>query len=365
MSSPDSNDLQGSVDSGAATTTIHPADDRHGTNDDNEHTLYVSTHRPLPNPLTRSRSSHSGPALAAFLRDRPLPLPTVDQTAEERRRSLIAMDRKRRLTNTTYEEGRRRTNSGGFHDRRLHQDGHRGDGVSPQPRGHVASDPAASPPEVVDLTSSSPPTQPATPRRSGSNRRLSSDNSSRYIVPRWQPDSEASECPICKRSFTWMFRRHHCRKCGRVVCNDCSPHRITIPRQFIVHPPGEDVVSSPMHQSDRGLATVDLTLDDNDDDASQQSSSPPRFVTSPYLGGGEKVRLCNPCVPDPQPNPLPYYPPLGGETRQEPPWSVLSGHLRTSSQGAGSYNPTLDSRLDTSTRVSLSSFLGKPVCDTR
>ncbi|KIV81475.1 hypothetical protein PV11_03660 [Exophiala sideris] len=338
MSSLDSDTSEGSVNLTAATTTI-PTDDRHGTNDDEEHTSHVSTDRPLPNPLVRRRPSHSGQALAAILRDRPLPRPSPDQTAEERRRSIIAMDRKRRLTNTNYEEGRTRTNSGSYHDRRLHQDG----GQS-QSRGQVASDPTESSPEVVDLTSSSPE-QPTTPRRSTVNRRTSSNSSRRYVVPRWQPDSEVSECPICKRPFTWMFRRHHCRKCGRVVCNDCSPHRITIPRQFIVQPPGEDVAVSPVHRPDRAFATIDLTGDDTDDDEPQPlSSPPPRFVTSPYLGGGEKVRLCNPCVPDPQPNP-PYYPPPGSETRQEPPSNVQVGHSRTSSQPIRSYNPGPDSRL--------------------
>jgi hypothetical protein len=33
------------------------------------------------------------------------------------------------------------------------------------------------------------------------------------------------------------------------------------------------------------------------------------FSSNSALGGGEKVRLCNPCVPDPQPNPLPSYNP--------------------------------------------------------
>ncbi|KAI1609509.1 FYVE zinc finger-domain-containing protein [Exophiala viscosa] len=367
MSSPELSDTsESTVNWTAATTTVHPADDRHGTNDDNEHALHVSTHRPLPNPLIRSRPSHSGGQVPApILRDRPLPRPSLDQTAEERRRSIIAMDRKRRLTNTNYEEGRTRTNSGSYHDRRTHQDGRRGDGASSQSRGHVASDPAGLSPEVVDLTSSSPE-PPTTPQRSSLSRRTSSHSSRRYVVPPWQPDSEVSECPICKRPFTWMFRRHHCRKCGRVVCNDCSPHRITIPRQFIVQPPGEDVATSPPHQPDRAFATIDLTGEDTDDDESQRlSSPPPRFVTSPYLGGGEKVRLCNPCVPDPQPNP-PYYPGPGGETRAEPPSNIPGGHSRTSSQPVGSYysgpNPRLVMPLRDEAshqRVGQSSSLGR------
>lgn len=151
-------------------------------------------------------------------------------------------------------------------------------------------------------------------------------------MPRWQADSEVNECPICKRPFTWMFRRHHCRKCGRVVCNDCSPHRITIPRQFIVHPPGPQVVFAGNGARSR-YDPIDLTADDNDEERSGGLSSPYRF---PPLEGGEKVRLCNPCVPDPQPDPFSNYSPAENElTRREPPWSHSIGHARASSHEAG------------------------------
>ncbi|KAI6785710.1 uncharacterized protein J7T54_006049 [Emericellopsis cladophorae] len=62
-----------------------------------------------------------------------------------------------------------------------------------------------------------------------------------YIAPRWQPDAEVTYCPICQTQFSFFVRKHHCRKCGRVVCNACSPHRIIIPHQFIVRPPGYEL----------------------------------------------------------------------------------------------------------------------------
>lgn len=108
--------------------------------------------------------------------------------------------------------------------------------------------------------------------------------------PRWQPDAEVSECPICGTVFSFWHRKHHCRKCGRVVCASCSPHRITIPRQFIVRPP--DSTNLPSSTVPLTHPTIDL--------AGEFSS--PSFV-NPALGGGEEVRLCNPCVPDPNPNP--------------------------------------------------------------
>jgi len=280
-----------------------------------------STRRRSPGPTTQT--------LSEFLQDRPAPMPP-DMSAEDRKRSLMAIDRKRRLTSSTQDGGRCRPTQGGFHDQSIVGQDRRVDGSSNNHQPIDGYETMHHPShEVVDLTSSPPSTPLAARRQPPPSRghrlsRTTSHSSRQYVVPAWQHDSEVSACPICKRPFTWMFRRHHCRKCGRVVCNDCSPHRITIPRQFIVHPPGLELPSPARPPTGiRRAETVDLTgdddeeEDDDDDEAGEEeeeeeeamfTSSRPR----PSLEGGEKVRLCNPCVPDPQPEPLPNYPALIG-----------------------------------------------------
>ncbi|KAJ8925715.1 hypothetical protein NQ315_009562 [Exocentrus adspersus] len=48
----------------------------------------------------------------------------------------------------------------------------------------------------------------------------------------WVPDGEASVCMHCKKTqFTLINRRHHCRKCGAVVCGPCSNKRFLLPNQ--------------------------------------------------------------------------------------------------------------------------------------
>lgn len=61
-----------------------------------------------------------------------------------------------------------------------------------------------------------------------------------FVMPReapdksqWIKDDEATHCMCCKRTvFTMLTRRHHCRRCGRVVCHSCSSKRLTIPKLY-------------------------------------------------------------------------------------------------------------------------------------
>ena len=131
-------------------------------------------------------------------------------------------------------------------------------------------------------------------------------------LPKWQPDEGILECPICGTTFTFWYRKHHCRKCGRVVCAGCSPHRITIPRQFIVHPP-EMANAHPVTSDASNHEIIDLTGDDESELSTEQRLSHPLSLHGSGSEGGEEVRLCNPCVPDPNPSPhiprLPTYMP--------------------------------------------------------
>jgi hypothetical protein len=45
----------------------------------------------------------------------------------------------------------------------------------------------------------------------------------------WVVDCDIAFCMICQSSFGWTRFRHHCRACGAIVCNKCSPYRTIIP----------------------------------------------------------------------------------------------------------------------------------------
>ena len=43
--------------------------------------------------------------------------------------------------------------------------------------------------------------------------------------PKWHRDALHDDCEICKTKFSLVTRKHHCRNCGKVVCDKCSPNK--------------------------------------------------------------------------------------------------------------------------------------------
>uniref|UniRef100_A0A5F9C604 Zinc finger FYVE domain-containing protein 26 n=1 Tax=Oryctolagus cuniculus TaxID=9986 RepID=A0A5F9C604_RABIT len=103
---------------------------------------------------------------------------------------------------------------------------------------HQASDP-----ETLSRSSSaefSPATAPAVSIvRSPSPRERSLPQSQpalEFVPPavpparhQWVPDDTESTCMVCHREhFTMFNRRHHCRRCGRLVCSSCSTKKMVV-----------------------------------------------------------------------------------------------------------------------------------------
>ncbi len=58
-------------------------------------------------------------------------------------------------------------------------------------------------------------------------------------IPNWEPDSATNTCRVCNKEFSRVFPvrwRHHCRLCGKNVCDVCSPDRVRL--TFPVQRPG-------------------------------------------------------------------------------------------------------------------------------
>jgi WD repeat and FYVE domain-containing protein 3 len=52
----------------------------------------------------------------------------------------------------------------------------------------------------------------------------------------WERDSHVDGCRHCRVKFSFSERKHHCRNCGGIFCNNCSRYRVEIPRLNIFKP---------------------------------------------------------------------------------------------------------------------------------
>ena len=84
----------------------------------------------------------------------------------------------------------------------------------------------------LSLASFTGVTMTASPRE----RSLQQNFSEEFVPPekpplkqQWIPDDTETTCMVCKTErFTMFNRRHHCRRCGRLVCSSCSTKKMTV-----------------------------------------------------------------------------------------------------------------------------------------
>ena len=64
---------------------------------------------------------------------------------------------------------------------------------------------------------------------------INPDISSPRLSSQWTSDSQSSYCNACTSKFdAFLNRKHHCRLCGLVFCNNCSNTRSLIPPSALV-----------------------------------------------------------------------------------------------------------------------------------
>eukprot|EP01052_Picozoa_sp_SAG31_P005128 SAG31_NODE_221_length_19918_cov_8.483829_7_plen_356_part_00 len=49
-----------------------------------------------------------------------------------------------------------------------------------------------------------------------------------YTKQNWVPNSARTNCMRCPQRFSFFHRRHHCRRCGHLLCAACSSNRVVI-----------------------------------------------------------------------------------------------------------------------------------------
>ncbi|XP_039979578.1 pleckstrin homology domain-containing family F member 1 [Xiphias gladius] len=123
----------------------------------------------------------------------------------------------------------------------------------------------------------------------------------------WIPDQAAYKCMRCFSKFTATNRRHHCRKCGFLVCNSCSKTRVVIGH---IHPTKKLRVCSLCHTRNKeeishlqGDSTrknsseeddVGASSDEEEEDGMMQNHTPSTWLYSPMGTWGQLGTYVNP-----------------------------------------------------------------------
>lgn len=127
--------------------------------------------------------------------------------------------------------------------------------------------------------------------------RKSGKKSAEAFAAVWVPDGDAPVCMHCKKTqFTLLNRRHHCRKCGAVVCGPCSNKRFLLPNQS--SKPLRvcldcyntlTVAKSQDHKDDNSKANnADTSGEDDSDDDEEPRGQPDSHDTPTFYGDNEK-----------------------------------------------------------------------------
>ncbi|KAI9987464.1 hypothetical protein PInf_023503 [Phytophthora infestans] len=110
---------------------------------------------------------------------------------------------------------------------------------------------------------------------------------------RWIPDAEVSVCYGCQLLFDWVRRKHHCRYCGHVFCELCTPQRSLIREDQILTNPERKYLAVNAHNPQRVCDDCHARLEPEQEELRQtmshavqqmevKESGPQRFFNSPY-----------------------------------------------------------------------------------
>lgn len=76
-------------------------------------------------------------------------------------------------------------------------------------------------------------------KATSSDRATSNQQTGLEYAPKWHEEENVSKCEHCTCVFSVLNRKHHCRRCGHVVCSKCSSSRRKVPRRNCLTPSGQ------------------------------------------------------------------------------------------------------------------------------
>jgi len=98
-------------------------------------------------------------------------------------------------------------------------------------------------------------------------------------------------CGICKKPFSWLRWKYHCQHCGGVFCDDCTSHKLRIPKYKIFEPVKVcdgcyNVIKSSM-TARRAPAMLDLKMEDPNAELNSETAVALRRAFLNAIEGGD------------------------------------------------------------------------------
>jgi hypothetical protein len=123
-----------------------------------------------------------------------------------------------------------------------------------------------------------------------------SDNTVANLSSPWEYDDLQPYCAGCANEFTPMNRRHHCRFCGKIFCQNCSNQRCLIPPSSIVLEPKGGKKAKPRHFQDE----ISFSPDQDPDRmltyvGDQEQLLYGKGLEERFKLAREPLRVCRPC----------------------------------------------------------------------
>jgi len=123
--------------------------------------------------------------------------------------------------------------------------------------------------------------------------------SSPRLSSTWESDSHSNHCFACQSPFGPFKRRHHCRLCGRLFCEDCSNTRSLIPPSALVlkmaNQSGNGGGYPSFQPSNDGDASVTYVSGNSDNNGDDDTLLYGRGLEQRILLARHPQRTCNPC----------------------------------------------------------------------
>ena len=130
-----------------------------------------------------------------------------------------------------------------------------------------------------------------------------SRNSVATLSNPWEYDDLQPFCTTCRTDFNPINRKHHCRMCGKIFCNNCSNQRALIPPSSIVLVPDSGKKAKPTRYDDEAITFSPdpdpdrmLTYVDEDQQLLYGKGLEERFKLA-----REPLRVCHTCCVQLQP----------------------------------------------------------------